>query len=338
MLENHWDDDVKTTKSVSNSRSLQMGPSLINYKDLQQQKQDTITGFEKQEEIPVVAFPPTPNVSDWFRDIDTNRPASCGVFKCMVESIMKNDNNSTQMGYLIAQGYNGWKHKNMSQELREGMQQRWRKKTLRSMHRGYRKSQELANLFSIRHFLVYGPPEHQQLSDEDAIRMLNQLTRRKPSFQANSNNDSDTPPIIIQPTQIADHRSLFFGCHFSKLRTAHQQLEEWIGENSNSSKTRNTKHQSRTITYDDYQRNLLFDLNAIIKMLQSPEGKCLLNDFQVLIDPMMGQIYNFDVDRCYEGGLLEGESCLDALKKYSHDLLEWKRNATMATDTRIKEQ
>lgn len=56
---------------------------------------------------------------------------------------------------------------------------------------------------------------------------------------------------------------------------------------------------------------LIKDLNTTLEILLSPQGECLLTDFQVFVDPelpterrsdttMATSIFHIDVDRCFE--------------------------------------
>ena len=341
---------------ASSSSSLWNSSSASSHFGKQNKSQDQ---DEQSEYYNVVSFSSSfpPLQVEWLNDVDTSRPAPCGAFKCVFhsKSFSSAKENAQQVpGYLVAQ-----KMFNKS---------RFQKKRNEYdvMNWSYDKAKDLATKFSINHFLVDEP--HTFHCNTTCATNLNRNRYATSGFRKtyrasilgdedgvvnddhdDDSDDGDRSQLLIQPISVAPSYYLFFGCTGRKLRTSQQQLQFWMNHKETSRRgyneeritttliktsSRKTSLEDKTtmtvpqISYEQYEFQLSRDFRVTYEMLSSRAGKCLVNDFQIMIDPITGRMYQLDIDRCFERkDQTQLVTCMNELQNYTQTLLEWKKRA-----------
>lgn len=237
----------------------------------------------------------------WLEDIDTTTTPKCGQIKCLFVS----RTNPSNYGYTVSQ------HPN--------------KPVQEMLQKATSKAQELSNTFGVRNTLL-GEPFTMPCT-ERLQRILNQnlpshcvMGKPRKPYHVGVN-------LTLQPIEIAPKDSILFGMSERKNLTAWKELEQ-------------LKVSLSEASLQETEARLRFDLNATLSMIHSTEGRCLIKDFQVLVHPPTGRIYQFDFDRCWEEGIHSGELnpwwVTHALQDFVEALLKKLRNHWMKKDDVIE--
>jgi len=263
----------------------------------------TATLFSKKQESSTESVFPL-QFSQWVEDIDTSN-TKCGVFKCAFHSMtnqqlivdnQRHDDNSKRYGYLLSQEKPGY-DSDMADE-------------------SWDMAKELSEKFSIRQ-LMLAPPNAMNLTRTFAMKLnANVLSATRGSHALPRFTAIATQKLIVQPLQLVPEGSFFVGCAKVKYDEALDELKEY---ESNTNQT--LLSSSELQRFEDQLRH---DFSATMAMLNSNEGSCLRDDFQVFVDPNTGSIYHFDIDRCFQGEELISDfsECHSQLVRYINNLLE----------------
>jgi hypothetical protein len=185
-------------------------------------------------------------------------------------------------------------------------------------------AQQLSDAFHIRHLLVGQPQRLNITKDQIHSKGMDNLymsanQRRRIRFVPTDSSDLDNTQLIVQPIQLAPRDAIVFGCATKKKNFAMATLQGYLANTTAMPASRRLK----------FVENMLTDLDASNRMVNSAMGSCMKYDFQILIDPHTGSFYHFDIDRCFdknvpvENGKEWGwKKCFKKLQQYSFSLLE----------------
>lgn len=246
----------------------------------------------------------------WLDDVHTGTGAlACGNVKCLYGSRADGLHRTTARphhGYLVAQ-------QNRPQEV---------------IAEGWDLARDLEAQFAIRHLFLAAPRRMNCTAG-----LVARLGRdAKLSFVATKQTaDQDRwrkTQLIVQPVELAPENSILFGCYRVKKAAAYAALENYFAAHYPG--------RSAAAGRREFAAQLQFDHNATVRMLTSPEGACMANDFQVLVEPGTGRIYHLDFDRCHVIPQFEPQqislrmlrTCVDDLNSFLHRLIAKRMDGT----------
>merc|ERR1712070_247850 len=127
----------------------------------------------------------------------------------------------------------------------------------------------------------------------------------------------DATQLIVQPIELAPKDSILFGCFPNKAKFARKSLIQYFADNLNQSSTPSPTDLD-LLTFNE---TLEYGYMSTVNMMRSGEGSCMRKDFQVLVDPLSGRIYQFDIERCFEGlSVAKFKRCRDQFRAFVTDL------------------
>jgi len=284
-------------------------------------KTHTITNntSKHKESFPVSDSPTTPTElllhrCNWINDIDTSTaPFGCGLRKCAFRSKA----NPQSIGYLLSTN-------EYSDAIKTVTYANRLTKEFGIRHTYLAEPQSTAvnsnNANSNAPFLcnnVNDDPRNHQPLGEDFANELNNARSPNPylkTFKAHHH-------LVLQPISIYPSGSVLFKCSTKILKKAQKEVKGWPRFVS-------------TTAFEHFEAKLRSDLDTTLQLLQSKLGKCLHNDFQLVMDTE-GGILHIDLDRCFERqnkkDKANNHKCTQKLVDFVDSLIDKRRPKTNST-------
>ena len=165
--------------------------------------------------------------------------------------------------------------------------------------RGYDLACELATKFGIVHGLLAPPREFAADRNFLATRLnMNSTTsapsaphpdkKRKPTIRF-----TEGKPVIVQPIRLAPAEAVFFGCD--------RKYEAGLGADKLKEDIANGTERLPPEQLQLFEKRLVSNLKATLRMLNSKEGHCMQAQFQIFVDTNTGKFQHLDTERCFDG-------------------------------------
>ena len=230
--------------------------------------------------------------SQWLTDIDMSSKLTCGLRKCAFNSrASQRDDNLIRYGYLVSQEWEG----------------EYGERHFESLTNATEIARNLSEKFHIRHTLLGYP----YMTESNITKELaDELSQDQPRWRKNY---TDTKTIIIQPIELYSESTMLLKCRDLSFK---------------GKLKKRTLPKLSEVELQIFEEQLRSDLNQTLEMINSNEAPCLLNDFQVAIDPTTGRMYHIDFDRCFEKQKHVGK-CGKDLRKYTEYMIAQRRSGNL---------
>jgi len=230
--------------------------------------------------------------SQWLTDIDMSSKLTCGLRKCAFNSrASQRDDNLIRYGYLVSQEWEG----------------EYGERHFESLTNATEIARNLSEKFHIRHTLLGYP----YMTESNITKELaDELSQDQPRWRKNY---TDTKTIIIQPIELYSESTMLLKCRDLSFKRKFKKR---------------TLPKLSEVELQIFEEQLRSDLNQTLEMINSNEAPCLLNDFQVAIDPITGRIYHIDFDRCFDKQKHVGK-CGEDLRKYTEHMIAQRRSGNL---------